>query len=75
MVGYGYRRSTNFKTDLSAVHVAGVEQIEGQCCDQIYEEPTFDVVQSYALAVAHHLAFPAHVCRPEVQYDVCKGQK
>ena len=69
------KRRRSIETDLAAVDIARVEEVEGQGGDKVDEEPTFDVIHGYALAVAHHLALPAHVCRPEVEHDVCEQRE
>jgi len=57
-------------TDLAAVDVRSVEEIERQCCHEVDEEPAFHVVHGDAFAIADHFALPAHVRRSEVQSDI-----
>ena len=52
---------------------AGVEEIEGQGCDEVEQEPAFEVVEGDASSLGHDLALLVDERGPEVQDDVCKG--
>ena len=52
---------------------AGVEKIEGQGCDEVEQEPAFEVVEGDASSLGHDLALLVDERSPEVQDDVCKG--
>lgn len=50
--------------------VEGVEQVKGQCGDQIHKQPGCDVVNADRAGVVHDLTGRAHVGGSEVQHDV-----
>jgi hypothetical protein len=57
-------------TDLSAVHVGGVEKVEGQGRQQINNEPALEVVECNGPWVRDHFALAVDEGGPEVQYDI-----
>lgn len=55
--------------------VESIQQVKGQCGNEIDKEPGGDVVDADGAGVVHYLTRSAHKCSSKVQQYVCRGRQ
>ena len=61
---------TDIHTHTYHCDVEGIQQVKGQSCNQVNEEPGGAVMEADGAGIVHHLTRLAHIGGAEIQDDI-----